>query len=185
MFTIGTGIAVGAVALATTITTLCGVALNKINKMAKKFDKGVKDLEEVTVKDIQAKLVEEAVNQAADEKVGQYVALANKAVLSDARETIRKEVDSAVREAKRDISDKVSTEISEQASQIDMDDLKRRVRDKAEAKVLQKFDGNLQDLLDKFSGNLSQVQKIYGSIADTLGKGAAKDDDKKITFSLN
>lgn len=185
MITLGTGIVVAGAVAFSTITTLCGVALNKISKMTRKFDKGVKDMEEITVKDIQAVLIKEAVQQAADQKVGQYVALANQAVLSDARETIRKEVDAAVKEASRDISDRVSTEISDRAAQIDMDDLKRRVRDKAEEKVLQKFDGNLQDILDKFSGNLSQVQKIYGSIADTLGKGTAKDEDKKITFSLN
>lgn len=182
---ISTGVVIALVATGTALTTIGGIALNKITKMTKKFDKSVKDMEEITVKDIQAKLVEEAVNRAADDRVGQYVALANRAVLSDARETIRKEVDVAVKEASRDISDRVSSEISDRAAQIDMDDLKRRVRDKAEQKVLQKFDGNLQDILDKFSGNLSQVQKIYGSIADTLGKGTAKDDDKKITFSLN
>ena len=182
---ITTGVVVTLVAAGTVITTLGGVALAKISKLTRKFDKGVKEMEEITIKDIQAKLIEEAVNRAADEKVGQYVALANRAVLSDARETIRKEVDVAVKEASQDIKDRVSTEISDRAAQIDMDELKRRVRDKAEEKVLQKFDGNLQDILDKYSGNLAQVNKIYTSIADTLRKGTDKDDDKKITFSLN
>lgn len=172
------------IAIGTAVLTLCSVAVAKVSNMTKKFDKGVKEMSEITVKDIQAQMVQEAVHRAAEDKVQQYVALAHREVISDARETIRKEVDAAVKEASRDISDRVSTEISDRAAQIDMDDLKRRVRDKAEEKVLSKFDGNLQDILDKFSGNLGQIQKIYGSIADTLGKGVEKDDKNRITFSV-
>ena len=65
---------------------------------------------------------------------------------------------------------------------IDMAEMKRSAREKAEAKILEKFDGNLEDLLAKFNENLSNIQKIYGGIADAISKGKEKDNGIKFTI---
>ena len=61
-------------------------------------------------------------------------------------------------------------------------ELTESARDKAEEKILSKFDGNLEDLLAKFNDNLSNIQKIYGGIADAIAKG--KEQDKGVKFTI-
>ena len=173
-----------AIGVGTVLIGIGGWVASKVNKMAKKLDLSVKELDAATVQDIQQAMVEDAANNAAETKVGDYVRRARNDIMDTAKAELKSEVSTAVTAAKKDIHDKVAGEISDQAAKIDMDELKKTVRARAEEKVLSKFDGNLQDILDKFSGNLGQIQRIYGSIADSLGKNSSKDNDNRVTFSI-
>lgn len=173
------GIGVG-----TAVVTLAGVAVHKLNKLSKKFDKSVSELEDSTVKDIQQTVVQRAVENAAQNTVKDYMRDMHNVVLSDANRELRKEAQEAVSEAKKDIHAKVQEVTAEEASKIDMVEFRKAVRDKAEQKVLTKFDDNLQDIVDKFSGNLGNIQKIYSSIAETVRKTSDKSDDGKVRFTL-
>lgn len=172
---------VGAVGLA--VMSVGGYIAHKLNGLTRTYDTTVRNLDKVADKQIAEYLIKDAVDSAANKKVHEYVLRAHSDVMEEARTTIRKEVDTAVKAASKDITEKVTAEIQEKAAQIDMDSLQRSVRDKAEAKVLAKFDGGLQDILDKYDRNLSNVQKIYGSIADTLGRNN-RDADGKLKFSI-
>ena len=46
--------------------------------------------------------------------------------------------------------------------------------EKAKKAAMEKFDDNLDDILDKFNSELNSVTKIYNSIADNFSK---KHDD--------
>ena len=176
----------GGLVVATALTAISTATLIKANKIGKKFDKGVTELESITIKDIQEKMVEDAVKNAAEDKVGQYVYRAHKEVMDIARDEIKKEVTPAVNAAKVEIKDKVSAEIIDQASKIDIEDMRKSVREKAENQVLSKFKGDLNDLLEKYSGNLQQINQIYSSVANALGKGVnGSDNSQKLTFSLS
>jgi uncharacterized membrane protein YheB (UPF0754 family) len=166
------------------VVTLVGVAVHKLNKLSKKFDKSVSELEDSTVKDIQQTVVQKAVENAAQNTVKDYMRDMHNVVLSDANRELRKEAQEAVSEAKKDIHAKVQEVTAEEASKIDMIEFRKAVRDKAEQKVLAKFDDDLQDVLDRYNSSLGQVTKVYTNIADTIRKVADKGDDGKVRFTL-
>lgn len=174
-------IAVGTMLTGVAVLVAAGLIGSKTNTISKKFDKSVSDLEKATENDITESLVETAVSNAAKKKVSNYVEHVGDTVLSDSKQQITDAVRKAVAAAKTEMIDQVSERISTEASLIDIDDLKRSARDRAEEKILSKFDGNLDDLLEKFNENLSNVQKIYNGIADAMSK---KDSGKEIKFSL-
>ena len=182
----------GGLVVATVLTAVSTATLIKANKIGKKFDKGVTELESITIKDIQEKMVEDAVKNAAEDKVGQYVYRAHKEVMDIARDEIKKEREKMSEDERKrwmkkvEIKDKVSAEIIDQASKIDIEDMRKSVREKAENQVLSKFKGDLNDLLEKYSGNLQQINQIYSSVANALGKGVnGSDNSQKLTFSLS
>ena len=59
-------------------------------------------------------------------------------------------------------------------------DLADDIREEAKQKVVEKFDGSLDDLLEKFNNDLSNVSKIYESIAKKISGG----DNKDVKISL-
>lgn len=148
----------------------------------KKIGMSMKELKNSSVKEIQRNVVESAVRSAAEDSVNEYVRRVNNEVMNDARQKISDETRKAVLNASDSIKKEVSERISTEASLIDMTDLKKSARDKAEEKILNKFDGNLEDLLAKFNDNLSNIQKIYGGIADAISKG--KENDKGVKFTI-
>ena len=174
-------IAVGTVFVGCTVTVVGGLMMHRTHELSKKFDKSVQDLEKTTENDISKTLIETAVNSAAKNKVNNYVDHIGDAVLADSKQQINDAVRKAVASAKSEILDQVSERISAEAELIDIEDLKKSIRSKAEARVISKFDGSLDDLLGKFNENLSNVQKIYNGISEAMGK---KDSNKEIKFSL-
>lgn len=178
---VGISVAIG---LGTALVSLAGVAVHKLNGLSKKFNKSVRELEETTIKDIQQTVVQTAVENAAKSSVNDYMRDVHNVVLSDARAELKKEASAAVEDARKDIREKVTAEISEAASKIDMIELKREVRDKAEQKVLAKFDDNLQDVVDKFGRNIGAVSNIYSTIANDIRRTVSKDDDGKVKLTL-
>jgi hypothetical protein len=165
------------------VLTALGVDIYQNRKVAEKVDMSVKGLKNATAQDIHEGMLRKAVEEAANATVGSYVREIKSEVVSSARQTLNDEARKAVRNAQDIIQREVSERISTEASMIDMSELKRSARNKAEEKILDKFDGNLEDLLTKFNDNLSNVQKIYGGIADAISKTNNK--DKEIKFSLS
>lgn len=176
-------IAAGLMLVGTVAATVGGTIIYKVSKLSKKFDTSVKNMESITVKDIDDRIVEQAIRKASEEKVDGVVRAVKSEVMAEAHIQLTNEVRKAVKDAQKEIQDSVSEKISTEASLIDMDSLRKSARDKAEAKILDKFDGNLEDLLQKFNENLSNVQKIYGGIADAIGK--TNKSSKEIKFSLD
>lgn len=170
------------VAFGTALAAALGVDIYEHRQVSKKVGLSVKDLKEASVKEIQQGIVTQAVKAAAQESVDGYIRTVRNDVMAEARDKIGVEVKKAVEASEAVTQKEVLDKISLEASKIDMAELKRSARDKAEAKILEKFDGNLEDLLQKFNENLSNVQKIYGGIADAISKGQER--DKSIKFSL-
>ena len=148
----------------------------------KKIGMSMKELKDASVKDISQTVVESAVKSAAATSVAEYVSRVKNEVMMEARMKLAEETRKAVKEAGETIQKEVGERISTEASMIDMTALKKSARDKAEEKILDKFDGNLEDLLSKFNDNLSNVQKIYGGIADAITKTKEKDNGIKFTI---
>lgn len=168
--------------MATALTAALGIDIYEHRQIAKKVGVSVKDLKEASVKEIQQGIVESAVKEAAEDKVGVYIHTVRDDIIGDARNSLDREARKAVSEAEDLIRKEVEDKISKEASKIDMNELKKSARDKAEAKILEKFDGNLEDLLEKFNDNLGNIQKIYGGIADAISKGQEQNKGLKFTI---
>lgn len=149
----------------------------------KKIGMSMKELKASSVREIQQSIVESAVKSAATEKVSDYMSRVKNEVLADARQKLADETRKAVKEAGETIQKEVGERISTEASLIDLTELKKSARDKAEEKILNKFDGNLDDLLAKFNKNLSNVQDIYEGIANAINKGK-KEESNGLKFTI-
>lgn len=169
-------------AFGTALLVALGIDINEHRKVAKKVGMAANELKAASVHDIQQGIVEQAVKAAAEENVASCIRTVKNEVMNDAREQIGKEVKQAVRDCEAVTQKEVLDKISQEASRIDMVELKKSARDKAEQKILDKFDGNLEDLLEKFNDNLSNVQKIYGGIADAITK--TKEQSNGIKFTI-
>lgn len=169
-------------AFGTALLAALGVDIYEHHKVTKKIGIAAGELKAAAVKDIQQGIVEQAVKEAAEENVAGYIRTVKNDVMAEARDQISAEVKQAVKAAEAVTAKEVLDKISAEAERIDMTELKKSARDKAEAKILEKFDGNLEDLLSKFNDNLSNVQKIYGGIADAISKTNERDKGLKFTI---
>lgn len=173
---------VGIVALGTS-AVVGGAAYvgRKVRDMAKKVGMSISELANAEVKDIQREMVEQSVQHAADREVRKYAKDAANEALSGVKAEVRSQVKKAVNEAFDDMKKSVEDEISTQIAAIDHTALRKDVTEQARKKILDKFDGNLDDILSDFSDNLDRVKKIYTSISDTLTK---RDSDHEIRFKV-
>ena len=151
-------------------------------EMNRKIGVSMKEVKEASEKEISAIMLEKAVQNAANEMTNTFMQTLKTDIVREARIKLEDEAHKAVKEASDQIQKDVSETISKEASLIDMTNLKKMARDKAEAKILEKFDGNLEDLLSKFNDNLSNVQRIYGGIADAISK--TNESSKGLKFTI-
>lgn len=174
---------IGAIVIGTgaVLTTAVGYLGCKLRKLANNVGMSVSEMEEASKKDIQEAMIEKAVKNAAEIKTEHYIHMAGNRVTKEALDTIQTEVRKSVDEAKVKVESQVEGRITEQVANLDIDSLKKTVRERAEKKVIEKFDGKLDDILKDFSDNLDRVKKIYTSIADTL---TPKDSGKEISFKV-
>lgn len=89
-------------------------------------------------------------------------------VISKIKSDIHSEVSSVVSDERKKISEKVTDTIAEEVSKIDEDELRKDVVSKAKEQIAAKFDNKLDDILEDFNSNLSNVSRIYRSIAQTI-----------------
>lgn len=153
----------------------------KLHNLTKKVGKTVDDLAKAEEKDIQDELVELSVRKAAERKVDRYAREAASQALAEVRSEVKNQVKNAVSAAFDDVKTSVEKEISSQVSAIDHHALKKDVTEQAKKMILEKFDGNLDDILKDFSDNLDRVKKIYSSISDTLSE---RKDGKEIRLNI-
>ena len=130
--------------------------------------------------DIPKSIVDQAVNRAVNRDVDWAVTRATDDVIKSVKSDIHREVDSAVRAKYSDIEKSVSEEVSQRISNIDMKKMTDTVMNKAEQKIVDKFDDSLDELLEKFNHNLDNISKIYSSMVDTMRKS----NDKELTLKL-
>jgi hypothetical protein len=166
---------------ATGISIAAGYLGNRLHKLTKKVGMAVEDLAGKESKDISQELIERSVEKAAKQEVKRYAADAASEALSNVRTEVKTQVKQAVSAAFDEMKTAVEEEITKQVSNIDHKALQKDVTEKAKEKILEKFDGNLDDILKDFSDNLDRVKKIYTSISDTLSE---RDSGKEIRFKV-
>lgn len=157
------GIAVGLVGV--------GYALGTRSKMAKISDNLERSIDELASKtpvDIPNDMIQRAVEKAVALEVKQAVSKATDVVSVEIKRDIRKQVSDAVESEYSNIKDAVLEELVKEAANIDAKRVRADVEKAAKEHVLEKFDGNLDDILENFNDQLKNTSKIYTSIADAM-----------------
>ena len=118
--------------------------------------------------DIPEKVLEEAVNRAAEEEARSAIFRINNKIIRSYEDDIRKEVQKEVERQKASLKSDVKEELERKVKRIDIDDIRKEVIDEAKDKVARKFEHDLDDILDKHNDELDKITRIYSSIADKL-----------------
>lgn len=118
--------------------------------------------------DIPEKVLEEAVNRAAEEEARSAIYRINNRIINSYEADIRKEVQREIDKQKASLKSDVKEELERKVKRIDIDDIRKEVVDEAKDKVARKFEHDLDDILDKHNDELDKINRIYSSIADKL-----------------
>lgn len=152
----------------------------RIGRIAKNINVSVKELSDRTNVYATDAMVEKAVEKAVERTTSRVVVDVKHRVEKKIEADVHKQVKEAMNDLYSDFKKSVSAEMTRQASAINMKELKDEVVEKAKKAAVEKFNDNLDEILDKFNSELDNVSKIYGSIADKITK---KNDDS-VTLRL-
>lgn len=140
----------------------------KVNKTNYMIGAAVDDISKGIKIDIPEAMVQLAVNDAVEREVNEAVQGITQDLTKSMRRDIKDKVKDSVDTIYDDIKENVSKEVSKEVAQLDIERLRREVKEKAKDEVLGKFNENLDAMLQDFNQNLTNVSKIYSSIADNM-----------------
>jgi hypothetical protein len=169
------GVAVGLVGI--------GYAMGTRSKMAKiseKLDRSIEDLASNVPIDIPSDMIERAVEKAVAVEAKQAVGKATDAAIVAVKRDIHKQVTDAVESEYSNIKGTVLEELVTEASKIDAKRVRADVERAARERALEKFDDNLDDILENFNDQLKNTSKIYTSIADSMTRYKSSDKEAVI-----
>lgn len=148
-----------------------GYALGTRSKMARISDNLERSIDELAGKtpvDIPNDMIERAVEKNVAYEVKQAVGKATDGIMLEIKRDIHKQVGDAVESEYNNIKETVLEELVSEASKIDARRVRSDVEKAAKEHALEKFDDNLDDILENFNDQLKSTSKIYTSIADTM-----------------
>lgn len=145
-------------------------AHSKMAQIANKLDSSIDELASNTPVDIPNDMIERAVEKAVAYEVKQAVNKVTDRVIVDVKRDIHKQVSDAVESEYSDIKGTVLEELTSEAAKIDAKRLRNEVERAAKERVLEKFDDNLDDILESFNDQLKSTSKIYTSIAEAMNE---------------
>lgn len=153
----------------------------KMNDICDRLDVSIDEISKGITVDIPDYMVNKAVEKTVEREVSQAVRHAVNDTMTSVKTDIHNEVETAVRKNYCNIKETVTETIAQRVSMIDMNDLSSTVTKKAEQKIVEKFDDNLDELLKKFNHNLDNMSKVYG----TMAAMSIKQNDGKMTFTIS
>ena len=154
----------------------------KLAKVSERLDKSINELAYGMEIDIPEEMVNKAIEKAVAEETERAVARATDVAIDSLKLDIRTKVMEAINEEYDQIKESVLKEITDKASKIDANRVRRDVEAAAKKAALEKFDDNLDDILEKFNDNLTSTSKIYSSIRDAISGSA--NQGKEFVFHI-
>lgn len=156
-----------------TIGTVYSIASGKrLKDVCRRLDVSIDDLVNKAGKDIQLDISDKAVNEAIDRLISEQVAASapriEAKIRSDLYSKISDEVKREVNAQYNDIKTNVVREVKEKVGHIDISDVKKQVIADAKEEAAGRFRDELDNILERFNDQLSDVKKIYSSIAKTF-----------------
>lgn len=142
-----------------------GIAMyTKLSKISKRLDKSIDDLADDMEIDIPEELVKKAIDKSVDASAKNAADRAANEALGEIRRDIRNAVFTAVENEYQSIKDRVLAETTVAASKIDVAKVRRDVERAATKMATDKFEANLDPILQKFNDDLDNTAKIYSAI---------------------
>lgn len=174
------GIVVGALAI---FGVGYAVAMHtKLAQVGNRLDKSIDELAGKTDVDISANIVDAAVEKAVASEAKRVVEKATNDALAELKKDIHRTVSDAVEVEYTNIRETVLKKATEEAAKIDVARVRKDVERAAEKIALEKFDANLDGILEKFNNNLDNTSKIYSSIASSVVR--PMDSGKEFVFKV-
>lgn len=157
-----------------------GYAMGTHSKMAKiseKLERSIDDLAGNTPIDIPSGMIERAVEKAVALEAKQAVSKATDVAIVAVKRDIHKQVTDAVESEYSNIKNTVLDELVAEASKIDAKRVRADVERAAKEIALEKFDDNLDDILQKKNEELENAIKIYKAVADAVAPTRSNDNE--------
>lgn len=123
-----------------------------------------KDLINETIKEQVTKNVEITVQRKVDEACDDAVLKVRTSIYN----SIRESADKVVTETYDEMKPEAKESIHKKLRNIDIESLKREVKEEAKNVVSEKLEASTDDILEQFNANLSNMKTIYSSIAKTM-----------------
>ena len=166
------------------IGAAAGIALKLYSDNLKKKEENRRKQVEILSNGVEIKvdkdIVDEAIKTTVDRVVTHEVKDACNAAVFKVKADIHQEIKSVVDSVYSDIESSVKKELNTQLKNIDIADAKKEVIRKAKERVAEKFEDDLDEVLDKYNRDLDNISKIYSSIAQTLKK-----DEKTVALKID
>ena len=147
----------------------------KLSKISERLNNSIDDLADNMEIDIPEEMVNKAIENAVKIESKRAVEKATNETISALKKEIRSEVQTAVNKEYETIKDS--------AAKIDVSRVRRDVEAAAKEAALEKFDDNLDDILEKFNDSLTSTSKIYSSIREAITRSS--DSGKEFVVRLN
>lgn len=161
-----------------------GLAMHtKLAKVADRLDKSIDDLSKGTEVDIPKEIIDRAVEKAVTAEAKKVVEKATEEALTELKRDIRTNVSAAVDKEYETIKDTVLEKVTDAAAKIDVAKVRSDVEKAAKTAALDKFNDNLEGILQTFNDNLNNTSRIYNSIASSMTRGV--DAGKEFVFKVN
>lgn len=141
---------------------------NKLAKISERLDRSIDSLADDMEIDISDELINKAVDKAVAAAAKNAVNIATTNAMAEVKRDIHNKVSAAVEREYGSIKDKVLSEATVSASKINVDRVRREVEAAAKKAALDKFDVNLESVLEKFNGDLDNTVKIYSAIKNVM-----------------
>ena len=145
-------------------------ANSKMAKISEKLDCSIEELADKTSVNIPDALIEKATEQAVAREVKNSVSKATDLAIADIKHDIHRQVSDAIESEYSNIKNTVLEEIIHEAAKIDVNRVRANVEKAAREHAIEKFDDNLDSILEDFNKQLNNTSKIYTSIADSMSK---------------
>lgn len=159
----------------------------KCNRAANKINMTMDELSSCANVNIKDNMVEQAVQNAVDRAAKDVVDKAAQKAVNGIKEEMSRQIRGIVDEAYTDVKGDVKAALESQIGSVNIERIKREIiaegKEKA-AKVFgealddiredakDKFEDELNSILDRHNTELNSVSRIYGSIADAIGNSS-------------
>ena len=164
-----------------------GIAMHtKLSKISNRLDKSIDDLADNMEIDIPEEMVNRAVEKAVSHAAKTAVEKATTQAIAELKRDIQREVSIAVEKEYSSIKDNVLKEATLSASKIDVARVRRDIEAAAKKMALDKFDYNLDDILQKFNCDLDNTAKIYQAIRTMMvpNSGTSSNNTKEVILRV-
>ena len=148
--------------------TYMAKACKQLIDIKNKLDRSIGELSEMTEVDISETVIEAAVERKVNAEVSVAVKKATTLIIADLESSMKKEVKKSVEAEYEILSKSVKDKLDKEVENINLEKLRKEVINEAKKAAADKFENDLDDVLEKYNNNLEKITQIYSSISQSM-----------------